>query len=179
MSYQSGLIVLGHPQLISSGTTITFSSIPSVYSHLLLMMDIVSELAATIDTLRIRFNSDSGANYNNTGIYSLGGTVTENMTFGDTFGLLGNINGFNSPASRNSRVWVFIPDYANTNFMKNFISCSAASGASANAASNYTDNKGGIWLSTAAINTITLSNAGAAVFGSAGNPADVELCGLV
>src|SRR2546423_6481559 len=179
MSYPSGLVIINHIKNITSSASISFSSIPTIYTHLILTMNVIAS-SATInsDTLSIRFNGDTGANYHHTGIFASGSSVSEDMVFGATSGILGTIGGLKTNANRNSRIFLIIPFYTNTSFFKTYISQSTAH-TTALATGVFIDNRGGTWVSTSAITSITLFATGGGNVGVVASPNDFQLCGLV
>ena len=110
--------------------------------------------AAIFDPVRIRFNNDSGPNYQNVIQYTVDGinaTTEENSaTGGYTEAMAAN-----SPSGSFAAITVWIPDYASTvTTYKNFTS---TSGGLKDATSPHLVDAGGSWKSGgAAISRITL-----------------------
>lgn len=132
-------------------STITFSSIPSTYTHLQLR-----SFAATTTPgdPYVQFNGDTGSNYTSTLLYgSRGGSV------GDYF--LGSANTYmlwligNNPSVANAfgSAVLDIFDYKNTNKHKT----SRAQFAYDNNGSGQFNIGNGMWMSTSAINSITIN----------------------
>ena len=139
-------------------STITFSSIPSTYSHLQIRgIARTDRSAAKQDAARIRFNSDTGSNYTlhyllGDGISATsGGSSSITYTFSDGFTCAGVASSIFGVAV------IDILDYKNTNKYKTMRSLSA-----------WDDNgdgriwlESGVWMNTSAISTITFTpNAG-------------------
>jgi hypothetical protein len=68
-----GLVRLADAVVGSAVAQVNFTSIPQLYSHLLVVG--ASQLSANA-ALQLGFNGDSGANYDGQRLYSLGGTAT-------------------------------------------------------------------------------------------------------
>jgi hypothetical protein len=128
----------------SAAASVTFSSIPSTYTDLVLVMTAKS---ATADYLAIRFNGDTTTTYSNTYVAGFGSTTqssrnsNNNQIQIDGGVATSTIDGYNG---------IFdIQNYANTTTYKTLIgrSNNAAVGASATI---------GMWRSTSAINSVTV-----------------------
>jgi hypothetical protein len=153
-----------------SASTMTFSSIPSTYKHLQIRCLTKSTWAQTTiaDTLRLSVNGDAGSNYRNHYINGQGtGAIAGQQTgtfFGDNFLMCAS----NGVADTYAAGIIDILDYANTNKNKTF---RGLTGIDTN--SVYTGNYwgvsliSGLWLSTSAITSITLSTGSASNFTSA------------
>ena len=140
--------------------TITFSSIPSTYTHLQIRAFGHTNRSTGIvaDGTRFNFNSDTGANY--TG-HSVQGEGTSASAFSEgtsqtktmAYGLAGN----NSSASTFGVFIVDILDYANTSKYKTLRTLAGTD----NNGSGYLYLSSGLWMSTSAITRIDLTpNAG-------------------
>jgi hypothetical protein len=75
--------------LASDTNSVTFSSIPATYTDLVLVMQIKS---SSSDTIRFRFNSDSGTNYSTTRLSGTGSSAVSDresnssVTLGSSYG---------------------------------------------------------------------------------------------
>lgn len=95
----------------------SFTSIPSTYRHLVMELYLRSDRAATEDSLGVRVNNDSAANYDAYMLKASGTTptmaATENISgTSASFGLA--IPGNNATANVFGSLWLVIPHYANT-----------------------------------------------------------------
>lgn len=128
--------------LSTSTATVTFSSIPSTYTDLVLVSNINDTNGYSI----MRFNSDSGNNYSRTWMYGNGSTAASNRS--------SNVSGLDLKAETTSSTFAptitQIMNYANTTTYKSVLIRQAQSGEVA----AYV----GLWRSTAAITTITITN---------------------
>ena len=122
-------------------TTYTFSSIPSTYTDLILVTYMVPSGAST---LYYRVNGDTGANYSQSYLFSVGtGSATAARDLNANYWWAQNSGG--SSSDRNMQI-ARIFNYANTNIYKNIhIKDSAPYGSMALTISS------GHWRSTAAI----------------------------
>lgn len=128
----------------SAAASYTFSSIPSTYTDLVLVINgTVGVGAAAI----LQFNADSGSNYSYTGINGSGTAATSFRSSGATIAGLGEIRTYNTT------IIVNIQNYSNTTTYKTLIS-------RANTASDYVQAIVNLWRNTAAVNSITLSLSG-------------------
>lgn len=131
-----------------SGTTtqsVTFSSIPSTYTDLVL---VYSAKTDTSDTdMLIQFNGDTGSNYSNTIISGTGASALSGRGINQTF-IYCDSYGAVTTTSYNVAI-INLNNYANTTTNKTMISRSNNAGLGVDAVV-------GLWRSTAAINSITL-----------------------
>ena len=138
-------------------STITFSSIPATYTHLQIR-GIARD--GTGNSISMTLNSDTGANYarhrltgNGTAAGAVGTASINNMPlFGQS--------GVGSSASTFAAFVLDLLDYANTNKYKTVRNLS---GLDQNG-SGSVEFMSGLWQSTSAVSTITLTNAGAINF---------------
>lgn len=119
--------------LTSSATSITFSSIPSTYTDLLLTMSVRGNL--TNLATRIRINSDSSSLYSITDLIGQGSTVLNSRYANNTEMDTTRTNQANSNWTANTftSIEVYIPNYKSTT-SKPFSSISAAENNSATVA---------------------------------------------
>ena len=142
----------------SSGS-ITFSSIPSTYTDLQLV--IWAQSTASTPNCAVTFNGDTGSNYGYT-LYSAssGSTIQYGISQGGTYLYLtsGNNIGNTVPSMRTLDIF----QYANTSFSKCLFSRETSTVNSSTAAASYQASNSLCWASTAAINSMNiylLSNA--------------------
>lgn len=138
----------------ATASTITFSSIPSTYTHLQIRM---LARATAANTMYVRFNSDSGAtNYDNHRFNGNGSTAaTDARTNYSALYVSSRGYGISATSNIGSAIVMDILDYTNTNKYK---VTRTISGQEYNSGSTddieYTS---GSWKSTSAISTIDIS----------------------
>lgn len=128
--------------------TVTFSSISSGYTDLVI---ISSVLSTTAQFLRMRFNGDSGTNYSQTAIYGDGTSASSTRTTSSSNILVANlaVSGFSSTNPCFSRAHIF--SYAgSTN--KSILSENAYD----QNGTGEVNRSVGLWRSTSAITSIEL-----------------------
>lgn len=131
--------------------TVTFSSIPSTYSHL--QIRVMSVTSASAPNATMRCNSDTGSNYTGHQLYGSGAVAGSNIP-GSGSNPQTSIPALQLGTSTQAGVGVIdILDYANTNKYKTMRSLS---GYDANG-SGYIILRSGMWMSTSAISSITLT----------------------
>lgn len=128
----------------SASQSVTFSSIPSSYTDLQLIID--SSMGGEI--VQARFNSDTGSNYSCSNLYGTGSAAATNRRSSFTEARLGIEN---ANTTSKGVVIVDFMNYANTAVYKSFLS-------SAGYASQETTLRAGLWRSKSAINTILVSS---------------------
>lgn len=134
--------------LSTSTATVTFSSISGSYTDLVLICNIAQ--AAGNNSLRIRYNSDTGTNYSRTYILGNGTSATSARTTSDVSGYLSEVTG---STTLEFAVIANIFNYSNTTTYKTHLSRS-------NRASSGVDATVGLWSSTSAITRIDLAMGG-------------------
>lgn len=156
----AGMQLIASNTLGSAVSTVTFSSIPSVYSSLMLnILGSVSGATADADC-KINFNSDTGANYTAGGFWWATGDPPTGVHEGFTNAQTSVTAAFQLPGTtyngnRAAVASIVIPGYSNTTFRKGLVGNNFGTdgGTSWQARQNY-----GWWSSTSAISTILLTS---------------------
>lgn len=131
----------------SAQATVTFSSISGSYTDLVLVMAFSDGGTGGGQDILMRFNSDSGSNYSRTFLIGDGSAATSGRTSNATSFAPGGLY-------TNSMYKIQIQNYSNTTTNKTVISDTRVS-------STYAASVVGLWRSTSAITSITLTvNAG-------------------
>lgn len=125
--------------------SITFSSIPSTYTDLILIVK--NSTASTGVNNSIRVNGDSGANYSSTQVYGASGGLGSLRT-SSTSQSWGGIGGADSVTI------IQFMNYSNTTTYKTWMGNGYGPG-------NYNTIDVDLWRNTAAINSITIDTGGA------------------
>lgn len=132
-------------------STVTFSSIPSTYTHLQIR-GISRGTSGSYDQIYMRFNSDTGNNY---AAHAMYGDGTSAAAFGSSsvnqFSIAAN-TGSTQPANTFGTMIIDILDYAST---AKFKTTRAISGANGNTTQGYIWFASGLWQSTNAITSIS------------------------
>jgi hypothetical protein len=158
----SGVIAVGDYESIAtaSGTgssgTISFTSIPSTYTHLQIRVNSRSTESATYGALYVRLGNssiDTGSNYAWHRLYGDGSSATSGAS-STTNQMLTAMTATTFPASQTSfgGSVIDILDYANTNKYK---TCRGLTGFDYNG-SGYVGLQSGLWQSTSAVTNINL-----------------------
>jgi hypothetical protein len=143
---------LGTVTLSATASSITFAGIPNTYKHLQIRGILRDSRADFINTVGLRFNSDSGSNYpshtlwgdgSSAGAYYSGLQSQADVSVSAGSTVASNIFG--------GMVLDFL-DYANVNKNKTI---RALTGMDANGSGELRFSSG-LWLSTSAVNSITL-----------------------
>ena len=134
----------------STTQSVTFSSISSAYTDLILITSV--KVASGQDNITFRLNSDTGSNYSYTRILGNGTSALSDRGTNTTQGYVGN----ESNAQFTTQVTQFM-NYANSTTNKTVLSRSNATDTEVVAWVN-------LWRNTAAINTILVRSAGGGGF---------------
>jgi hypothetical protein len=127
----------------------TFSSIPSTYTDLILILAVSN---TTTQTIYARYNSDTANNYSSTYIQGSGTAVNTARQSSTSLAGLGSY--YVGMSSTNPTVVIFnLMNYSNTTTHKTGIARSSLSSAEVDATVN-------LWRNTSAINTIQVLNSG-------------------
>jgi hypothetical protein len=125
---------------------IEFTSIPSTYTDLAVLLSLRSENASAGDTVRVQFNS-SASNFTVREV-SGDGAATGSSSRSD--GYLGYMNAANNTADTFSSVSLYIPNYTSSNYK----SYSVDKVSEQNGTTAYAELIAGLWSQTAAITTL-------------------------
>ena len=142
---------------ISSATaSYTFSSIPATYTDLKLVTNIRSDRGGYSAELQIQINGNTGANYSHTGLFGDGTSATSSRIASGTYITASSIAGDLSDANLFTLTMIDFFSYSgSTN--KTIL---ASSGSQPRLSENYSQRVVGLFRSTAAITSITLSTNG-------------------
>lgn len=138
----------------STTQTVTFSSIPSTYTDLIVIINAGYTNNVGDDQFHMRINGDTGSNYSNTVLYGTGSAAGSYRDSNFTYMNMGR-------ASRNdiaTAVIVNLQNYANTTTNKSVLFTMRTADSSYAGANVPITSGAGLWRSTSAINSITFSN---------------------
>lgn len=154
-----GAVPIARNVLAADAASVTFSSIPSDYRHLLLVATGRTAESAVFSDVGLRFNGDTAAHYASSTIS--GGSLASNTSFGTTLARYGLIfAGATAPASEPGSGYLLIPNYSGTTWKKIGVGLSAFLDSAG--LNNLSGTRHIFWDSTAAITSLTvLVNGGA------------------
>jgi hypothetical protein len=131
--------------LSSNATSITFSSISSAFTDLVLVLQLQG-LDAGGNALVLQFNGDTATNYSNTSLYGTGTAAASNRYSGlNSTVIAGTVSGPGTAAGQT--IIVNLQNYSNTSIYKTVLSRYSN-------ASKQVEAEAGLWRSTSAINSI-------------------------
>jgi len=150
--------------LISSTTVgsggvsgIDFTSIPSTYTDLVLLLSLRGNNASYDDYINVRFNSSSGSNYSNRILDAGGVGFAGSSSFASqNYGYFFQIDAASSTASTFSNVEIYIPNYAG-NANKPYSNFGVRENNGNQSTSRWMALNAGLWNQTSAITSINLS----------------------
>ena len=132
-------------------SSVTFSSIPSTYTDLVIKYSVRDTTAQVYGDLAVRFNGDSGANYPWKFLRGNGSAASSQAGSANTYAYTGSGTGNSSTANTFANGELYIPNYTSSNYK----SVSTDNVGENNATLDYTELGASIWNSTAAISSIT------------------------
>jgi len=139
--------------LSSAALTVTFSSIPSTYTDLIIVINGRSTYAGTYINNYLQFNGDGSSNYSDTTLYGNGSSVTSSRHSSVSNPQCGVIPAANITSGIFGVVTHHIMNYANTSTYKTFLNRSSNS----DSGGGYAYASVGLWRSTAAITSVVLA----------------------
>jgi hypothetical protein len=150
----------------SNTASYTFSSIPSTYTDLVIVMNYstanVAGSAANVSG-QLRINSDAGGSYSQTLVYGFGATANSNPESNQTTYWIGDYGYLSSTSGVFGNTVLNFMNYANTTTYKTLLERTSnidnAQGSALGAIASV-----GLWRSTAAITSITLMLNGTNVY---------------
>lgn len=135
--------------------SVTFGSIPQTYTHLQVRCIIRGTATLSRESVKLQFNSDTGANYNRHLLFGDGSAAFGYGQANDNYVLLTDFAGASASANIYGAAVVDILDYANTNKFK---TARGIGGVDCNAAVTvYNGLFSAVWRNTNAITTMTFS----------------------
>jgi hypothetical protein len=135
---------------LSSDNTFTFSSIPTSYTDLILVVNNAQSVSAT-PGVSLRFNGDSGTNYSGTYLEGNGSSATSTRLPNQTYFVSGNNAGL---STSNPALIIFqIMNYSNTTTYKTILTRYAQT----NGAAPGVTASIGLWRNTSAITSINVT----------------------
>lgn len=151
MAAKTGTYTLINSSTLGSATaSVTFSSIPTTYTDLILVASAQSTQATTYDNLIIQFNSDTASNYSKTRLGASSGGVTGERTGPEASHMLTALTATSFSSLIFSTSVMNILDYSNTTTYKTSLW-------RGNSQDGYVQGNVGMWRSTSAITTIRLA----------------------
>lgn len=151
-----GLVLISTNTLGGTAASVTFSSIPGTYKALMLhVVSRTNTAGTTAEELLLRFNADTGSNYDLQRISGGAATSTSEERFAQSSIFVGWSTSGGATASKFSAAEILVPSYASTSFHKPVRSTVAAIWGTSTATMRASTNAG-VWRSTAAITSITL-----------------------
>jgi hypothetical protein len=133
----------------AAAASVTFSSIPSTYTDLVIVSNFGSDSSSNYAPY-VRFNSDTGTNYSHTFLYGTGSAAASARQSSATAIFTGNWGGAIGTSSIPTNI-MHIMNYANTTTNKTILGRN-------NSADVEVTLSAGLWRNTAAITSIELSN---------------------
>lgn len=126
-TWVGGTVAISENFVPGAVATVTFSSIPGGFQHLMLYTAVKSSSTATgftADSLYIQLNGNTGANYNRTGLFNNNSsTAAASFSGSNTSGIIGTVwNSFPGNTLGTGSAFTIIPRYSGTTFYKNIIS---------------------------------------------------------
>jgi hypothetical protein len=136
-------------------SSISFTSIPSTFKHLQIRGIARTSVADTRESIKLTFNSDTGANYARHSLWGSGSAASAFGASSQNYVLLTDFAAANATSSIFGAAITDVLDYQNTNKYKTVRSLG---GVDLNSATDVYDGlNSGLWMNTNAVTSITLT----------------------
>jgi hypothetical protein len=151
MAVQFTYVPIATQTLGSATASVTFSSIPSTYQDLHLVVS--HKFAVTTSTgVSVTFNSDNGTNYSYTNMYGNGSSAASSRATSSNYIVIGNGDDINFNIAIAD-----IMNYSNSTTYKSVI-------ARGTTPASFTTAWAGLWRNTSAITSLTFTNNSSVAF---------------
>lgn len=144
--------LIQHQELGSAQSSISFTSISSSFTDLMLVLCLRGSLNNPQIGHLLRFNNDSGANYLTRALSGNGSSASSFSQTTETYIYTGQAPALTSTGSTFGNTSIYIPNYAGST--QKSVSVDAVR--ETNGSSTYLANFAGLWTSTSAINRIDI-----------------------
>lgn len=141
--------------LVGTAASFDITSIPGTFSHLRLDCYLRGDTAATTTVVSLRFNNDSGSNYDRQFLVATDVTVSTGRTVGATSTVIAEMPAATASANFFSANTIEIPNYANSTNHKAVIASTALKHTNATNGMEFLFGAG-FWRSASAITRITV-----------------------
>ena len=142
---------------LGSTASYTFSSIPSTYTDLILVLGSVTFSSG--GNPQIQYNGDTATNYSNTDLYGNGTSASSTRNTSNNYINVG-FSATNGSSTEPSTIIVQVMNYANATTYKTLLG-------RGNRAGGETQTNVGLWRSTSAITSLTVKVASGSMTGTA------------
>lgn len=136
--------------------SVTFSSIPSTYTDIVLHASVRTTRSQVFDYINLTMNGTGGTAYTSTEVYGNGGGLTGATQIAGPVNYLEFISGNTAATNAFGYTEVYFSQYKNTSYQKNLNALSGV-GTTSPASSAYVDAWAGLFNSTSAISSITMT----------------------
>ncbi len=155
-NFNTGIpVVLGNTTLGANAASIDFTGIPPDWAHLLVVAYLRGDVGAVATPINVRFNSDTGNNYDRQYDLGTGSTASAGESFAQTWAQVGNCAGGNAGANLFGALTLDIPFYSQASNNK-VISSSWAGKWGTSSGNMESGMMSAFWRSSAAITTVSL-----------------------
>jgi hypothetical protein len=149
------VVQIAQQVLASNTNVVTFSSIPSTYRNLRLVYQCRGSAAQINGQLMLRFNGDTGSNYDQQYVQGNASTAGSEEIFGQTIIRVAAIPQASATANVPGSGTIVIPNYVGTTFNKD-LSCTSGYKYGTSTANMFSRIVYGAWRNTAAITSLSL-----------------------
>lgn len=148
-------VMLADSTLGASAASIDFTSINQTFTHLMLVCYLRSDTVATTQNANVRFNADTGSNYDYQSLNGSAATAAAAETFAGSTIFAGTIPAASATANVFGGIVIEIPYYSQSTNNKALIATSALKSGTTTGTLGIRTNAG-FWRSSAAITQVTI-----------------------
>lgn len=142
--------------LVATAATIDFTSIPATFEDLLIVVQARGDTAAVATQVSLRFNNDSGGNYDSQDLYGNNVLAAAGVASAGTSASLGQMPAATGTTAAAALFDVVVPAYARTTFHKQGFMRNGRFSTEGTGSTYISSASALNWRSTAAINRVTL-----------------------
>lgn len=159
-----GLVQIAQTILAAPAASVTFSSIPGIYSALLLLAVCRASDAATQENVLLQVNGDTGANYDFSNVQGAGNTTSAVSSAAQTNSFVGRMSANTATANTLGQLAIQFVNYAGTGINKSWVSNYGCVNVQGTIAGYVSGQAFSHWRNTGPITQITLFDQGGGNF---------------
>ena len=152
--------VIGHTELGASATSVSFTSIPASYDHLVLLSSARSDVSSYTSFMNFQVNGDTGSNYSRTALNANTSTINSVAGTGGTVWTYNYIAAASALADTFGTCETWFMNYSNTTNYTQIMTRSVLANNSSSASQWGVRFEGGLWINTAAVNRVDALQSG-------------------
>ena len=152
--------VIGHTELGASATSVSFTSIPASYDHLVLLSSARSDVSSYTSFMNFQVHGYTGSNYSRTELNANTSTINYAAGTGDTVWTYNYIAAASALADTFGTCETWFMNYSNTTNYTQIMTRNVLANNSSSASQWGVRFEGGLWVNTDAVNRVDALQSG-------------------